>query len=108
MSTGNLLGTITIPATASRNNKTTAVPFTIPFGIPYILIVLPTGASGFSIRTGTGSSLTALSTDFNQAGPVSLQVPIDEGTGDEPVLAIYNHNAEANVTVYAADGKLQS
>jgi hypothetical protein len=104
MPSGNLLGSIIVPAAGSQNNKNTAVPFTIPFGCKALIMVIDGEASGYSFRTGTGSGLAALSTDLNQVGPSTIQIPLVQGSGVEQVLAVYNGGAGGTVRVLQSDG----
>lgn len=107
MSNGVLLGVITIPAMSSRNNTTTSSPFAIPFECLGIMVVLDDEASGYAVVTGTGSGLTALTTDFSQIGPTSLQFVLTPGS-TAPVVAIRSLGAGGTARIIRTDGKIQS
>lgn len=104
LASGQFLGNIVVPAGGSQNNKNTAVPFSIPRSIPYIAAVLDSESSGYSYRTGTGSSLAAASTDLNQVGPATLQIAINNASGVEQVVAFYNAGGGGTVKVYQMEG----
>lgn len=102
------LGTIVVPNNGSANNTNTGVPFTIPAGTPRIVCVIDSLAQGYNFRTGTGSSLAATTNDINQIGPATVQIPLAVGGSLAQVVAIFTSGAGGNVTVFSADGPLQS
>jgi hypothetical protein len=99
---GQLLVTLTVPSHGSVNTGNS-----IPNGCAGVIAVLDSEAAGYNFRTGTGNVI-ALSTDFSQLGPASLQIPLVTGTGQVQTVAFYNGGAGGTVKVYAAcDGKVQ-
>ncbi len=105
MSARQELGTITIPAGASRNNRTTAVPFLLPAGLDSV-IVTASGADCYADCLPDVGTLVATTAALS-IGVGAYQVPCSSvhpsGVVDyRNVLAIFNNNvAPRSVTVVA-------
>ena len=95
------IGDLVCAAATSVNNQTTAVPFTIPVGVPY-LYFRTTAADAtvkLALYTATPPTLAALSTDFllvaNQALP--LDVPSYNPASSAACAAFSTAGATINV-----------
>jgi hypothetical protein len=105
MSTRQELGTITVAAGTSVNNRTTAVPFYLPAGLDSV-IVTASGADCYANCLPDIGTLTATANGLS-IGTSAYQIPCSpvhpSGIYDyRNVLAIFNNNVAArSVTVVA-------
>ena len=106
------LGNLVIANGSSINNTTTAVPFTIGFQYPRLLIVTPAAASGtFYTTVNTGAALAATTSDLGVAEQTSTQIDCPIGSPNATVVAIRGSGAATagvSVAVYGLYGQAQS
>jgi hypothetical protein len=95
---------MTVAAGVSRNNRTTAVPFSIPEGMDSISI-LASGADCYAELKIQADGVTSLATTAalgKSIGTSEYQIPLPTTKSSKAVLAIFNNNiASRTVDVWA-------
>lgn len=106
-----ILGTIVVPASGSKNNtNTSGTPFAISPTYQYVLLVVPSDASGFNVTVNVGTGLTATTNDYNignATAATSWQFKCPPSSGNNPVVAIYTGGIGGSVRVYGLFGLAQ-